>query len=219
MAAFRRILFTAALAGLLTGLGVTAVQSWRVIPLILEAETYERAVSPGGQRPPAGTPWAAPRRLAFTALANSIAAMGFGLLLAAGFSLTGGASVGVGLLWGLAGFAAFSLAPALGLPPELPGTRAAALHHRQLWWLLTAALTAGGLALLVFAGGMGWKLLGGLLLALPHLAGAPRPLLHGGTAPLPLQHAFVAASLFSSALLWLVLGGLAGFIYQRLGRA
>ncbi|MEK6712296.1 MAG: CbtA family protein [Nitrospinota bacterium] len=219
MAAFRRILFTAALAGLLSGLALTAVQTLRVIPLILQAESYERAASPGGPRPPAQTPWADPGRLALTALANALAATGFGLALAAGFSLTGGASARVGVLWGLAGFAAFSLAPALGLPPELPGAQAAPLGQRQLWWLLTAAATAGGLGLLAFTEGIAWKLLAPALLALPHLIGAPHPAQPGGAAPAALQRAFAAASLLSSALLWLLLGGLSGFFYQRLGRA
>src|ERR1700745_2045609 len=53
-----------------------------------------------------------------------------------------------GLFWGLAGFATFTLAPGLGLPPELPGTEAAPLLQRQLWWVTTAAATGGGMALL-----------------------------------------------------------------------
>ena len=40
---FRRIVFTAALAGLIAGLFLFSVQSFRVIPFILEAETYESA--------------------------------------------------------------------------------------------------------------------------------------------------------------------------------
>jgi hypothetical protein len=33
-------------------------------------------------------------------------------------------------------------APAIGLPPELPGIEAAALQSRQLWWVATAVATA-----------------------------------------------------------------------------
>jgi len=68
MMAFRRVLFAAALAGVLTGAAVTAVHALRAIPLILQAESYEKAPSQGGQRPPAGTPWSDPGRLALTAL-------------------------------------------------------------------------------------------------------------------------------------------------------
>jgi len=219
MPVFRRILFTAALAGLLTGLAATAFHSQRVLPLIHQAETYERAA--GGERPEAARVLDDPGRLALTAVANVLTAMGFGLLLAAAFSLRGGAGIGwkEGLLWGLGGFASFSLAPALGLPPEPPGTLAAPLALRQMWWALAALSTAGGLALLVFAGGDAWKFLGAALLALPHLIGAPHPSGPGGPAPESLQRAFAAASLAASALLWLLLGGLTGFFYRRLARA
>ncbi|MGV8769566.1 CbtA family protein, partial [Pseudomonas aeruginosa] len=60
------------------------------------------------------------------------------------------------LLWGLAGYAVFCLAPSLGLTTELPGTAAADLVQRQYWWIATAAATAVGLALLVIGGN--WKL-------------------------------------------------------------
>jgi len=49
-----------------------------------------------------------------------------------------------------AGFVAFSLAPAAGLPLGLPGMAAAALEARQIWWVCTVAATAAGLALLAF---------------------------------------------------------------------
>jgi predicted cobalt transporter CbtA len=50
-----------------------------------------------------------------------------------------------GLLWGLGGFAALHLAPAVGLPPELPGMASADLAARQPGGPLRGA-TATGLA-------------------------------------------------------------------------
>ena len=149
-----------------------------------------------------------------------MAAIGFGLLLGAGFALSGGA-VGWrrGLLWGAAGFAIFALAPALGLPPELPGAEAAPLAARQGWWLATVLATGGGLALLVFDRRLALKGLAIVLIVLPHLLGAPQPEQHGGLAPAELARAFVAASLFTSALLWLVLGAVSGLAFERLGKA
>lgn len=41
---------------------------------------------------------------------------------------------GDGRLARMAGFAAFTVAPALGLPPELPGMMAADLGPRQARW-------------------------------------------------------------------------------------
>ena len=40
--------------------------------------------------------------------------------------------------WSLAAFVATGLAPSLGLAPELPGSAAAPLLARQVWWLGTA---------------------------------------------------------------------------------
>jgi len=64
-------------------------------------------------------------------LTDVLTGIGFALLLVAGFALAGRA-VGwrEGLLWGLAAFVAFTLAPSLGLSPEPPGIPAAPLTRR-----------------------------------------------------------------------------------------
>ena len=153
-----------------------------------------------------------------TFAANLVAGVGFALLLTGAFLLYGGElNWRRGLLWGLAGFASLAAAPALGLPPELPGEPAAAVFSRQLWWAGTAAATAGGLALAVFPRRVTLKVLGGALIVLPHLIGAPHPA-DGAASPVPeeLTHAFIAASLGANALFWLVLGGCAGWLFPRL---
>jgi len=43
MAVFRNIIFVAAIAGLLAGVAMAALQSFATTPLILKAETYENA--------------------------------------------------------------------------------------------------------------------------------------------------------------------------------
>jgi cobalt transporter subunit CbtA len=142
---------------------------------------------------------------------------GFGLVLVAAFALRGEApGLRRGAVWGLLGFVAFALSPALGLPPELPGSAAAELSTRQLWWLGAVAVTAAGLWLLAFGGRRAW--LGLLLLPLPHLIGAPRPDGHGGMVPAELAAQFVAASLVTSAIFWAVLGSAAGWLAARLAR-
>ncbi len=219
---FRRIVFTAALAGLISGLFLFLVQTFSVIPLIHEAETYETAAKTTPQPttpPPEPSGGADLQRAALTALANVITAIGFGFLLTAGLSLRGGAGLKYGLLWGLGGFAAFSLSPGLGLPPELPGTVAAGLFERQSWWMGAVAATAAGLALLVFARGGMWKALGALLIVFPHLIGAPQPAHHGGLAPEALQRQFIVAALAASGIFWLLLGGLCGYLFERFERA
>jgi cobalt transporter subunit CbtA len=226
--------WTAAVAGILAGLLLSALQAVWVGPLFRLAERYESGEAPlglaggssgsaGGGSGNAGADAPAPRaewmpaegleRIAYTVLADVLAAVGFALLLLAGMTLQGGApSPAGGVLWGCAGYAAFVLGPALGLPPELPGAVSAALEERQIWWAGTVAATAGGLALLAFAP-RGWaRALGALLLLAPHAVGAPEPPI-AFAEPLPpaLSAQFVAAVLVTSAAFWAVLGALCGW--------
>ncbi len=46
MTLFRNAVFTAALAGLLAGLILAALQTYATVPLILQAETFENAGAP-----------------------------------------------------------------------------------------------------------------------------------------------------------------------------
>jgi cobalt transporter subunit CbtA len=223
----QRILLTAVIAGLAAGLLLSAIQWIDVIPAIYEAESYEStAVSghdhdhdPAAVHDHDGQAWApddGAERIGVTVLMNVLAAVGFALLLAAGFALRGGVSAREGVLWGLAGFAAFSLAPSLGLPPELPGAAAAGLAERQAWWLMTAAFTALGLAVIAFVRKPWLRPLGLVLIALPHIVGAPQPEQHGGLAPVELADAFVIAVIVTSAAFWLVLGGVSGWLFRKL---
>lgn len=222
----RRILITALLTGAIAGLFLSAIQLAWVNPLILEAETYEQATShdpaddhgvlaesdhEAGWAPGDGI-----ERLAYTLLSNLLAAFAFALLLAAAFSLCGSIDWRKGLLWGIAGFAAVHLAPALGLPPELPGAASGDLSGRQIWWFAAAAGAASGLALVVFQSRAWWKLLGVALIAAPHLVGAPGGGGHPSTVPAELTSQFVAASLVSNFLFWIVIGASAGYFYRRL---
>lgn len=224
--AFKNILLPAALSGLVAGVLLTLVQHVQVVPLILEAEVYEQAAETrhpvvatepehehehGAWQPQDG--W---QRNLFTAAANVVVGFGFALLLAAAATLRGvKLDWRSGVLWGLAGYAVFFVAPSLGLPPEVPGTQAAELVPRQLWWAATSICTAAGLALAVFSAQRTLKLLGIALLVAPHLFGAPQPEVHGGSAPAELAQAFLVATFIANAVFWLGLGGLFGFLQRR----
>jgi cobalt transporter subunit CbtA len=215
----RRLLLAGIGAGLLAGLVVSIAQFGTTTPLILAAETYE---TPGAGHAPdrqsTSVPEADPARIAGTILANLVTGAGFGLLLVAAFAVRGEAPGAMrGLAWGAAGFVAVALAPALGLPPELPGSRAAALEARQLWWLGTVLATAGALWLLAFGGR--YRLLGLLVLPIPHLFGAPRSELVGGSPPPELAAHFAAASLVVGAIFWTTLGASAGWLSARVSNA
>jgi cobalt transporter subunit CbtA len=237
----RRIASVVLLAGVMAGLLLTGLQKLQVSPLIQQAEVYEEAAAaaahaqqhaveaatvagamaqmPVHEHEHGADDWEPANgieRSAYTALANVSIAIGFGLFLAAAMTLRGGSvNWRSGLLWGVAGYLVFFVAPSLGLPPEVPGTVAAPLHDRQLWWIMTAAMTALGLGLGVYARHWSLKLAGLVLLLLPHLIGAPHPAVPGGAAPEELARAFIHATALSNGLFWLVLGGLTGYFYKK----
>lgn len=235
-----RLLKTGLVAGFLTASVYTLVQAVTVTPLILEAESYEQVapsihshsstvVTPrilvhdhertAHDEHTAWEPEDEIERLFFTFLANLVMGIGFGLVLVAGMALRGRpVDTRTGLFWGLAGFTAFTLAPALGLPPEVPGAATADLMARQVWWTSTAAATAGGLALLAFAGNYALKALGIIALVAPHLIGAPHPepATHGSVPPELAAH-FVVWTLATAALFWAMLGATCGTLWRRFG--
>lgn len=162
-------------------------------------------------------------RNAYTAAANILTAIGFALLLAGFFAVRSGAigasvSWHEGLLWGLAGFAVFTLAPGLGLPPELPGVPAAPLLSRQIWWLAAVLATAGGLALIAFRRSVPAAIAGVILLTLPHLIGAPELANIETNVPSSLTHQFVTAVTVTSVVFWTLLGGLTSALFARFDR-
>jgi cobalt transporter subunit CbtA len=191
------------------------------VPLILEAEQYEKpaATMPGDTHQHAGAwePQNGVERTAYTLLADVLTGIGFALLLAAGIALCGGeVTWRHGLFWGLAGFAAFTIAPGLGLPPQLPGTEAGPLAERQLWWLVTVAMTGGALALFAFTKRASLAAIGVILIVLPHIYGAPSTSEHASAVPAALTHSFIVAATVINFLFWLILGASTGYFYGRL---
>ncbi|WP_426132771.1 CbtA family protein [Pseudomonas sp. PWP3-1b2] len=220
----KRIAQTAGFTGLLAALLLTLLQSFWVAPLILQAETFEKA--PAAHEHASGAaahthdaqawePEDGWQRVLSTTGGNLVVAVGFALMLAGLYTLRAPTRAAQGLLWGLAGYATFVLAPTLGLPPELPGTAAADLAQRQVWWIGTAASTAAGIALLVF--GRGWllKVLGVAILAVPHVIGAPQPQVHSMLAPEALQAQFKIASQLTNVAFWLALGLISAWLFRR----
>ncbi len=236
MSLFRTILFVAALAGIGSGVVAAGIHMVGAVPLILKAETFEAAAeasAPAAEATAvhahdAATPahehdadeWAPAdgfQRNGLTLVFMVLTGFGFGLLLMAAGELAGGIDGWrQGILWGFAGFAVFTLAPELGLPPELPAMPAADLLARQAWWIGTAAATAGGLALLVFGRSPLFAVAGVLLILAPHLIGAPQPESTETPIPEALHHSFVVASVASSFVFWMLLGGLAGWLRPRI---
>lgn len=223
-----KIITTALVAGIIAGLFVFAVQSFKLTPLILQAEVYEEAdaakheaaeaamsASHHHEEAEAWEPANGIERNGWRLVADLGMSVGFALMLVGAIALRGDAvDARRGALWGMAGFAVFSLAPGFGLSPELPATMAAELGARQLWWISTAIATAAGLYLLVYGKLAISRVVGITLLAAPHIIGAPKPPL-GGVVPTELNAEFAAASLVTMALFWVVLGIASGWLYGR----
>jgi len=233
---FRGLVMASLLAGLVAGLVTFVARQATTVPLIHAAEVYERhaqgpvpghshaAVADGqhdrGHHHEAAQAWEPAEgleRTLYTLAADLLTAIAFALLLGAAMALRGARlDWRTGLVWGMAGFVVFSLAPALGLPPELPGTESAALPARQVWWLATVVLTGTGLALACFLPRPASILVAVLLVALPHLVGAPHPAAPGHATPDSLVRQFVVAALACNALFWLVLGAVSGLVQSRI---
>ena len=233
------IVFRSVLAGLVVGLIVTVAHQLWTVPLILEGETYEQSADKTAAMPaghshataPASSELAAGHghgddgwkpadgleRVAFTAVADILTAIGFALLLSGAYVLSRRrVAWREGLVWGLAGFAVFTLAPSLGLPPELPGMPATALGPRQEWWIATAGLTAAGLGLLLVRYRLWAAALGILLIVAPHLWGAPPPSTEASLVPEPLWRDFVVAVMVTNFVSWVLLGSVTGFLHGRI---
>ncbi|MGX9147504.1 CbtA family protein [Mesorhizobium sp. 128a] len=155
-------------------------------------------------------------RFAFSVLANIVTGIGFALVLVAVSEFAGGiGNWRQGVFWGLAGFAVFTLAPGLGLPPELPAMPVADLLQRQIWWWATVIATAIGLALIAFRTSAPLTVLAVLLIVAPHIVGAPQPDDFKTTIPEGLHHQFVVAVTVTNLVFWLVLGAVVGLVRGR----
>ena len=242
-----RLLAASLLAGVLAGIVVSGLQHFTTVPLILKAETYEKArdksatldhstyqPSEGAARlilvhgdevhddtagaAAASKSWKPADGLERT-LATSITtigtAVGFAMMLLAAMLATDvRVTPRAATLWGVAGFFATGLAPALGLPPQLPGTAPGDLLQSQLWWGGTAFATALGIWLL-FKPGVSRIAAGLVLIATPHIIGAPAAPEFASAVPAELSAKFTAAALVVHAVLWTLTGALTGYFWTR----
>jgi len=240
-----RLVSAALVAGFLAAVVASGLQFALTSPLIIAAERYETQASTtaphfaslvvrvhgghdhgtkdpavnGGEVAPEWQPGPGLPRMAFTALATLVGGVGYALLLGAVLLACGREPTPeTGLRFAIAGFLAVALAPALGLPPELPGMEAAPLAERQFWWVMTAAATAMGLYLIALrrssiaiAGGL-------VLLVAPHLAGAPETSHAASALPAGYAAQFAARSLGIAFVFWAVIGLAYGWAWTLFGR-
>jgi cobalt transporter subunit CbtA len=223
-----RILAVGLLAGLVAGLLVAVLQQVTTTPLIVAAEVFETGHAAEAQKthdhgahehdegwkPADGLP-----RLFYTSLATIVTAVGLALALLAAMVVAGEEiDERRALAWAIGGFVAFGLAPAAGLAPELPGSAAAELAARQIWWVGTGCATAIAIWMFLKTEKAVLRVLALAVLLAPHVIGAPQPAEFESRVPAELAAQFTALSLTVQACLWLLVGIAIGLLWPRISR-
>lgn len=216
-----RVLLAVILSGIAAGLVMGLIQHERLTPLILQAETYEHLAHGHNAEPhqhseALWSPSEGMERTVYTTLSSVLAATGFAFVLA-GLSIVGNRSITFanGLLWGLCGFFAVAFAPALGLPPQLPGMAEAALSQRQVWWVGTILATALGLWILTSGKTLTTIIPALLLIFVPHMLWTPKTSTEASAVPASLAAQFATASLGANLIMWCVIGLTLGYFLER----
>lgn len=236
---FRNIVFSAFVVGIIAGSLYGFFQQLKINPIIYAAEVYEVNQAQDyaqshalGDDSAASPPAARTARILSTLGTNILIGMGLSMLLICAMSLHNlksnkpNVNWKTGILWGLGLMGAMFVAPSLlGLQPEIPGTLAQPLQHRQIEWIFATATTAAGLLIIYYCQRL-IKLAGIVMLALPHFIGASTPAIHGYANNDPtavaalnqLSHQFVLMSTIGMLIFCVLLGALSGFISTRFVR-
>ncbi|MGI9352582.1 MAG: CbtA family protein [Rhizobiaceae bacterium] len=222
---FTRIVVSALFAGAAAGLITSLLQLIFVQPVLLHAELYESGelVHFGGQAVSAIQDVGG-----FDLMRDGLSIV-FTMAVYTGYAFVLLAAVALaeerghvmtarnGIIWGIAGFVAFHLAPGFSLAPEVPGAAAAHVYARQLWWFPTVAAAAIALWLIAFSGNrIAWAFAVVLLIA-PHLIGSPEPDTFTGPVPTEIGALFASRALGIGLVAWVLTGLFAGYFWQREG--
>ncbi len=239
-----RLVLAALIAGMAAGVILAGIQHVRITPIILAAEVYEKAAEAAEAAAPTATttPDAATaatthdhtahdhgaeewtpadgwQRTLSTSVSTLLAGAGFALALA-GISLLTGVAItpANGLIWGVCGFLAVTVATGAGLPPALPGMPEVDLIGRQVWWVGTIIATGVGIYLIATKRTLLPIVAAIVIIALPHIIGAPQPLTHETTVPAGLAAAFASNTVAAAAVFWSLIGLFLGLALQKFGK-
>jgi cobalt transporter subunit CbtA len=219
---FRNLVLSAFFIAITAGLIFSAYQAIFITPIIISSEVYEVAEPAASHQIEAWAPEDGLERHSWSFATNFLLCFAYALILLSAMTVKTSVNAVKGLFWGGAAYLSIFAAPALGLPPEIPGMEAAYLEGRQAWWLFTVILTALALWLIAFQSPLN-KGLGVVLILIPHIIGAPQPEIHGfvNTDPQAIEaltmlwHDFILHTSVANALLWLVIGGLSGCLVKK----
>lgn len=209
-----RILIASLFAGTVAGF-IAGLLQWQFVqPILLHAELYEQGILTHFNGSFSNTDVALERlqpvRDGLSILFTMLLYIGYALIVVALMSVRqmqgDTISPKTGIIWGIAGYVAFQFAPAVSLPPEVPGVAAADVEIRQIWWFATVILTALGLWLISFSKQSILMIGGALLIVAPHLVGAPEPEIFTGPAPTEIGALFAGRALGIGLASWALLG-------------
>ena len=218
---FRNLVLSAFIIAIFAGLIFSAYQAFFITPIILSSEVYE-VLEPASHQIEAWSPEDGIERHTWSFATNFLLCFAYALILLSAMTVKTNITVIKGLYWGIAAYLTIFVAPALGLPPEIPGMEAAFLEGRQVWWIVTLIFTAVSLWMIAFQG-LFYKGIGVVLITIPHIFGAPQSESHGfaNTDPQAVEalttlwHQFIIQTSIANALLWLVIGASAGFLVNK----
>ncbi len=221
---FRNLLLVGLLAGVFTGTLLTILQSFSVLPIIQQAEQYEGTANQPArpdathEHDEAAMDWQPTEgfeRLAFTWLANLSIAAGFGLMMTGIMTLRRPNTFTEALLFGIGGYYVIFVAPALLLPPELPGAESHDLPARQATWLFTVAFSLAGLCMVAWSTTRWKRLLGFVVSCSPFLLFSRHEVNYADPVPPALIERFAWMTGFTNLLFWIALGLLVHWLQQR----
>jgi cobalt transporter subunit CbtA len=222
---FITLVLSAFAIAIIAGGLLSAYHAFFITPIIVGSEVYEVAEPVSHHQTEEEDAWAPEdgiERHSWNFASNFLLCFAYALILLSAMSIKTSVNTIKGVFWGGAAYLTIFVAPALGLPPEIPGMEAAHLEGRQAWWLLTVILTAISLWLIAFQSNV-FKVLGIILLIVPHVLGAPQPELHGfaNTEPAAVEaltrlwYDFILQTSIANALLWVIIGALSGYIANK----
>lgn len=238
---FRNIIFSAVLVGLVSGLIYGVFQQTQLSPIIYAAEKFEvnkstqislhekNIDSLTSQTETAWLPNNGAERIFWTMLANILTGISFALVMLSLMAVHNLKSnkpkvdIVQGIGWGAVGLLAIFVAPTLiGLHPEVPGTIAIGLEHRQGWWLFCVLSTMLGSAVIYYTP-IKFKALGIVLAVIPHILVAPihAQLIFENTDPVAIAHLndlsqqFFSMTAIGTTLFFIVLGAGSGLAVNK----
>jgi len=225
----KKFILISLLSGFISALGLTALQLFNTIPLILEAEKYEnnnlinydtskQIINKNHIEDDEKYQWFPENgfeRTIYTFISNFVLSVGFSLILLSVYLYINSITIIKGIFTGFIGYLVFFLLPNMGLPAELPGTVASSLDNRQIWWIGTVVISFVGFTIIFFNKNKVLRIVAIFLILLPHIITAPHALIHAGRAPYEMLKHFEINSTITNGIFWIILSFVTIILFKK----